>query len=89
MEKGYSTLPTNDYIVPETRASIRTAAIETQMMSLVAGMERTQSQWSNLLSLSGLSHTKVWHSGNRWESVIEASVKPWRAALKLDCSVER
>ena len=76
MEKGYSTLLINNYIVPETRASVHTAGIEIQIMSLIAGMERTQSQWSNLLSLSGLSHTKVWHSGNRLESVIEASVKP-------------
>ena len=75
MEKGYSILLINDYVVPETGASIHTAAMDIQMMSLVAGIERTHSQWTKLLSLSGLSLTRVWHSGNRFESIIEASVK--------------
>lgn len=76
MEKDYSILLINDYVVPETGASIHAAALDIQMMSTLAGIERTHGQWINLLSLSGLSLTRVWHSGNRWESVIEATIKP-------------
>ena len=75
MVKGYSILLINDYVVPESGATIHTAALDIQMMSLAAGIERTQSQWMNLLSLSSLSLERVWHSGNRFESIIEASVK--------------
>ena len=76
MEKDYSILLINDYVVPETGASVHTSALDIQMMSLLAGIERTESQWMNLLSLSGLSLKRVWHSGNRFESIIEASLKP-------------
>lgn len=75
MERDYSTLLIRDLVVPETGASVRTAAKDIQMMSLFAGMERTESQWINLLSLCGLSLIKIWYSGNGAESVIEATVK--------------
>lgn len=75
MEKDYSILLINDYVVPGTGASIHTAAMDLQMMSLFAGVERTQSQWVNLLSLSGLSLSRVWHSRNGLESIIQATLK--------------
>ncbi|CAD6578655.1 MAG: hypothetical protein ASARMPREDX12_008924 [Alectoria sarmentosa] len=75
MERDYSTLLIRDLVVPETGASVRTAAKDIQMMSLFAGMERTESQWINLLSLCGLSLVRIWYSGNGAESVIEATIK--------------
>ena len=75
MEKNYSILLINDYVVPETGASIHTAAMDLQMMSLLAGVERTQKQWENLLSLSGLSLSRVWNSRNGMESIIQATLK--------------
>ena len=74
MEKGYSSLLIREYVVPETGASLRTAAKDIQMMGLFAGMERTESQWMNLLSLSGLRLVKIWSSRNGMESVIEATI---------------
>lgn len=72
MEKDYSVILINDYVVPETGASVRAAAMDIQMMSLSAGMERTENQWVNLLSMSGLSIVRIWYSGTESESIIEA-----------------
>lgn len=74
MKKDYSSLLIREYVVPETGASLRTAAKDIQMMGLFAGMERTESQWINLLSLSGLRLVKIWSSRNGMESVIEATI---------------
>lgn len=54
---------------------MRTAAMDIQMMSLSAGVERTESQWAYLLNMSGLRLVKVWYSGAGSESIIEATAK--------------
>ena len=51
MEKDYSILLIKDYVVPETGASLRAASMDIQMMSVLAGMERTQCQCINPLEL--------------------------------------
>lgn len=75
MEKEYSTLLIYDYVMPETGAPIRAAAMDVQMMSLFAGMERTQGQWQVILDASGLELVQVWYSATKSESVIEAKLK--------------
>lgn len=60
MKKGYSTFLIYDYLMPETGASIRAAAMDVQMMSLFAGIERTESQWRIVLDASGLEMVQVW-----------------------------
>ena len=75
MEKDYSTLLIYDYVMPETKAPIRAAAMDLQMMSLFAGMERTKSQWKVILDASGLEMVEVWYSATKFESVIEAKLK--------------
>lgn len=75
MDKDYSILLINDYVVPKIGASAHTAAMDIQMMSLSAGMERTESQWIDLLRMSGLSLVKIWYSKTGSESVIEATKK--------------
>lgn len=74
MEKDYSTLLIYDYVVPETGASTRAAAMDLQMMCLLAGMERTESQWRTILQESGLEMVHVWSSQTSFESVIEAKL---------------
>lgn len=46
------------------------------MMSLLAGMERTERQWVALVESAGLRVVKVWHSPDfgDLEGVIEAEV---------------
>lgn len=75
MEKNYSILLIKDYVVPETGASLRAASMDIQMMSVLAGMERTQCQWTSLLNSSGLGLVKVWYSASGIESIIEATIK--------------
>ena len=75
MDKDYSVILINDYVVPETGASLRTAAMDIQMMSLSAGMERTENQWVDILNMSGLSLVRIWYSGTGSESIIEATAK--------------
>ncbi len=59
MEKDYSILLINEYVVPETGAPVRTTAMDTQMISLFVGMERSEKQWISLLSLSGLNLVEI------------------------------
>ena len=75
MEREYSILLIYDYVMPETGASIRAAAMDMQMMNLFAGIERTQSQWRVILDASGLEMVQVWYSVTKFESVIEAKLK--------------
>lgn len=75
MEKDYSILLIYDYVVPESGASIRAAAMDLQMMCLFAGVERTESQWRAILDASGLELVQVWYSKTQFESVIEARRK--------------
>lgn len=72
MEKGYSTLLVYDLVLPETGVSLRSSALNLQMMCLFAGMERTESQWRAILGASGLELEKVWSSPEASEFVIEA-----------------
>ena len=75
MDKDYSILLINDYVVPEIGTSVRTAAMDIQMMSLSAGMERTESQWVHLLKMSGLSLVRIWYSETGSESILQATAK--------------
>lgn len=44
------------------------------MMLALAGMERTQSQWEELLQRAGLKFEKFWLSPGFGEGIIEASL---------------
>ena len=71
MSKDSSTLLINDYVVPEMNASLREASMDLQMMTLFAGVERTESQWRKLLEASNLELVQVWRSKSGLESIIE------------------
>jgi hypothetical protein len=51
------------------------AALDIQMMSIGAGVERTERQWRNLLDSVGLEITGIWNQSAGMESVIEAVPK--------------
>lgn len=42
------------------------------MMAVCAGTERTETQWEDLLKLSGLRIFKIWSASQDAESIIEA-----------------
>ncbi|KAL9023015.1 MAG: hypothetical protein Q9196_007427, partial [Gyalolechia fulgens] len=75
MEKGYSTLLISDLVIPEVGASVRAAAMDLQMMVLLAGIERTESQWRAILDGCGLDLVRVWSPSGASESVLEAHLR--------------
>ena len=75
MEKGYSRLLIDDYVLPNTGAPIRGAAMDFLMMMYCSGIERTQSQWESLLDSCGLEIIKIWGTRSDYESIIECQLK--------------
>ncbi|KAL8751875.1 MAG: hypothetical protein Q9199_006131 [Rusavskia elegans] len=72
MSPGYSKVLINEFVVADVEASDFITAIDLVMMGMSGGMERTKSQWSNLLASAGLRIEKIWTLDDETESVIEA-----------------
>ena len=64
----------SDNVVPEQGAP-RSVALQDINMMCLGGMERTQSQWKDLLEGVGLIMTKVWMSDRSLHSVVEARLR--------------
>ena len=75
MEKGYSRILIDDYVLPNTGASFRGPSMDLLMMLYASGMERTMRQWEQLLDDSGLDIIKVWGVESGHEQVIECQLK--------------
>jgi hypothetical protein len=75
MEKGYSRILIDDYVLPNTRAPIRGSSMDLLMMMFLSGIERTERQWNTLLDRCGLEIVKRWKTRSDYESVIEAKLK--------------
>lgn len=71
MQKGYSKLLISDIVVPDTGASSSETSFDIQMMALLSGVERTESEWRHLLEGSGFD-IKLWKHPMRLETIIEA-----------------
>jgi hypothetical protein len=74
MEKEYSRLLINDYVLPETGCDLHHGLLDIAMMTLACGVERTEKQWRELLDAAGLEIVKIWSSPGV-ESVIETKLK--------------
>ncbi|KAL9596013.1 MAG: hypothetical protein Q9219_006097 [cf. Caloplaca sp. 3 TL-2023] len=72
MTRGYSRLLINEWVLADRNSGLIPATMDINMMCLFAGMERTHSQWTELLASTGLKIVKLWGSGSNSESVIEA-----------------
>ncbi len=77
MKVGYSKILINDLVLPEKNCSSWSAATDINMMTILAGMERTRQQWIDLLESVDLEVVKFWSSpyGSEEEAVIEAVLK--------------
>ncbi|KAF1738162.1 Demethylsterigmatocystin 6-O-methyltransferase [Beauveria bassiana] len=60
MKPGYSKLLLHEMIVPAKGASTFHAMLDMTMMAFNAGMERTESQWRELLDKAGFDVVKIW-----------------------------
>lgn len=60
MEMGYSRLLISEFVLPDTGAALLPASLDFLMMTLMGGIERTESQWRSLLDSVGLEIVKIW-----------------------------
>ncbi|PYH64193.1 S-adenosyl-L-methionine-dependent methyltransferase [Aspergillus vadensis CBS 113365] len=60
MEKGYSKLLLEDYIVPDQNAGARETLLDMTVMIWCPGIERTRRQWTELLESVGLVIRNFW-----------------------------
>ncbi|EKV16252.1 S-adenosyl-L-methionine-dependent methyltransferase [Penicillium digitatum] len=74
MTPGYSTLLIHDHIAPRALAHPHTTAYDLTMMVMVAGTERTEMQWEQLLRLEGFKVVKIWRSPLAVQGIIEAEL---------------
>jgi hypothetical protein len=74
MEKGYSKLLINDFVLPDTDVPLHPALLDIMMMSLCSGVERSEKQWRVLIDSVGLQIIKIWRTDGV-EAVIETVLK--------------
>lgn len=74
MQPGYSKLIIHELILPEVGASRAQCEIDLCMMLFNGGVERSQSQWTALLTQAGFEKLKFWQKYSEHDGVIEAAV---------------
>ncbi len=72
MKKDYSKLLINEWCLRDRGSSVYATFLDINMMAVCAGMERTETQWEDLLKSSGLRISKIWSASSHGESLIEA-----------------
>ena len=72
MRPGVSRLLINELVVPVQGGGLFSAHSDFNMMTLGAGMERTEAQWKELLESVGLETQEIWRGEGETESIIEA-----------------
>jgi hypothetical protein len=75
MVPGYSKLLIHDHITPKALAHPHTTAYDMTMMVMVAGEERTEDHWRELLDSAGYEVVNIWRSNMAVQGIIEAKVK--------------
>ncbi|KAJ5673709.1 hypothetical protein N7507_002836 [Penicillium longicatenatum] len=73
MNAQYSRIIIVDFVLPDTNVPRMQSAMDIQMMSIGAGVERSKKQWFDLLASVGLKINGIWNSNSAMESVIEAA----------------
>lgn len=77
MRPGYSKLLLNESILPDQNCSPYYAAMDINMMCILAGIERSRTQWTGLIESAGLYIERIWNSpeaGNE-EGIIEVVLR--------------
>lgn len=54
-----------EFILPDVNAAMWPALLDIQMMVILSGMKRTESQWKELLGSVGLEVVKFWKSDSK------------------------
>ncbi|GIZ39501.1 hypothetical protein CKM354_000288300 [Cercospora kikuchii] len=76
MKPGYSKLLIHDLVLPDKGASQFQAAFDMVMMTFNAGIERSRTQWEELLKKAGLRLEGIWHGegGEDADGIVQAVV---------------
>lgn len=72
MDKDYSTILLDDFVLDETNTPLLAATEDIMMMLVANGKERTLNEWKKLLGSVGLEIVKVWRGPENRQAVIEA-----------------
>ena len=72
MEPGYSKILINDWVLPDTGCPLVPALMDIQVLAVLSGIERTQTQWRELLGSVGLEIVHFHTAGNEVEGLMEA-----------------
>ena len=74
LKPGYSTLLVHEHVVSDAMVHPHATAYDLTMMVKVAGEERTEARWRDLLESSGYNVVKIWRSPLAAQSIIEAEL---------------
>lgn len=74
MDKSYSRILIEDFVLPDQGVDMRAASLDITMMLFHMGIERTEAQWEELLHSVGLEIVKIYPKPG-FESVIEAKIR--------------
>lgn len=74
MQRGYSKILIEEYILPDRNASSIPCMTDLAVMVFCSGMERTRQRWTNLLESVGLRILKFWVREGDGLGVIEADL---------------
>ena len=75
MEPRYSILLIHDLILPNKGATAYQAIFDMTMMTFNSGMERSQTQWEQLLDQAGFEVVKFWIDDEDADGIVEALPK--------------
>ena len=67
-----SSLLIDDWVLPDVGAPVAGGTYDLMMLMLLSGMERSESQWKDLLHSVGLEVKEIWRKDGVGEGVIEA-----------------
>jgi hypothetical protein len=74
LEKGYSKILINDYVVPDKGAPYPLTSLDWELMSCLGATERTESQWRSLIESADLKVTGIWSHPQFDQSLIEVEL---------------
>lgn len=75
MRPGYSKLLLFEWILPDVGTPLYPALLDINMLAVLSGMERTETQWKELLDSVGLEIVRFWRVDTETEGLIEAIKK--------------
>ncbi|KAJ5621336.1 hypothetical protein N7528_006119 [Penicillium herquei] len=74
LKPGYSHLLIHDYVVPDQGAHPQMTSYDLNLMAIVSGKERTESEFRDLLHSAGYRLVRVWRSSPASQAIVQAEL---------------